>query len=70
MTAKFTKPAARRATVALTRKDVANILTFMGWEPEDVTVFWWNTRRETRNPGILEREMREELQRAFPPEDS
>jgi hypothetical protein len=35
------KRAARRATVALTRRDVENILVHsMGWEPEDVTAFW------------------------------
>lgn len=37
---------ARRATVALTRRDVAHILVReMGWEPEDVTAFWRLARR-------------------------
>lgn len=57
---------ARRATVALTRRDVENILVHnMGWEHEDVTAFWRLARRETREPGFLERDLRRQFAQAF-----
>jgi hypothetical protein len=46
---------ARRATVALSRAQVASILHDMGWEEEDVAVFWRYARREQRDPGCLAR---------------
>jgi hypothetical protein len=44
----------RKATaVTLTRDQLAAIiLDHMGWQEEDLDVFWKAARRETRNPGI------------------
>ena len=49
---------ARRVTVALTRSQVESILYDMGWEPEDAAAFWQLARRESRNPGCLDRARR------------
>jgi hypothetical protein len=64
------KRAARRATVALTRRQVEAILLDMGWEREDVTAFWRLARRETREPGCLDAERRKYWQQFMPPIDT
>jgi len=54
---------ARRETVALSRAQVESILHDMGLEDEDVVSFWRLARRETRDPGCLDRERRVYFQR-------
>ena len=52
-------PATPKANlVTLTRDQIASILHDMGWEDEDVTVFWRLAPRETRDPRCLDRERR------------
>jgi hypothetical protein len=56
------------ATVTLTRTNVENILVYvMGWEHEDVTVFWRYARLDGRKPGCLERTLRRDFEKAFRP---
>ncbi len=52
--------------VTLARDQIASILHDVGWEDEDVTVFWRLARRETRAPGCLAREHRAYLARVMP----
>jgi len=57
---------ARRETVVLTHQNIMDILVgCMGWEPEDVDVFWQLARRETLSPGITAQRLRCSLERAF-----
>lgn len=61
----FLSKSARRETVALTRRQVEQIVCDMGWEPEDADVFWDLACRETSEPGCLERECEAYWQRVF-----
>ncbi len=57
---------AQRETVVLTRRNIMDILvSCMGWEPEDVDVFWQLARRETLSPGITSQRLRHSLEKAF-----
>lgn len=45
--------------VTLTRDQIASILIdHMGWEHEDVTVFWRAAQRECHQPGCIARDVR------------
>jgi hypothetical protein len=48
-------PASPKAQmVTLSRDQIASVLHDMGWEDEDVIVFWRLARCEIRYPGCLE----------------
>jgi hypothetical protein len=50
-------------TVTLTRKAVVNILVHnMGWDEDDAARFWNLALRETRDPGCLERALRQQTE--------
>jgi hypothetical protein len=55
----------RCEAVKLTRKQVEQITYDMGWESEDADAFWELARRETKDPGCLERENRAYWQRVL-----
>jgi hypothetical protein len=59
-------PATPKANlVTLTRDQVASILHDMGWEDEDVTVFWRAALREHRDPCCIARASRAEMRRVM-----
>ena len=49
--ASLKKRLAHPATATLTRRQVEAILHNMGWEPEDVTVFWRLARKAQPKAG-------------------